>query len=275
MQDEELTVCHIVAVRPQNTARLDLTQLGCHAHAVRGARKTAGHEVPDAELPAEHRGVALPLGKPDRRAAGDHEQVLKTGKRRHHVVHHTFGEVAVGVLPGQHAEREHGDGRLVGRGGQGGGRFLQEGVCRGRVPHALENNAVHAHGPGDILDDLLAERLVLEGKLVLDLIVGRTGHADPTGLGQALHPGRDIHPVPVESITLDDHVAEADPDPEFHPARLRQLGVPGPEILLDFDRGLNGVHDAAELGEQIVAGRIYDATVVPLNEIANDSAVTR
>ena len=53
-----------------------------------------------------------------------------------------------------------------------------------------------------------------------------------------------------------------DANPELHTTRLSDLGVALCHGLLDGDRALDGVHDAIELSEDAVAGRVYDATAM-------------
>src|SRR5262249_8459377 len=68
----------------------------------------------------------------------------------------------------------------------------------------------------------------------------------------------------VSSRTLSrGRVGRVDADPEPHSARLINVGVSLRHGLLDGDRALDGVHDAAELGEDSVACRVNDtATMV-------------
>jgi hypothetical protein len=54
-----------------------------------------------------------------------------------------------------------------------------------------------------------------------------------------------------------------------------QLRVPGPEGLLDPDRGLHGVHDARELGQEVVACGVHDPAPVLPDERAHDLAAGR
>jgi hypothetical protein len=57
-----------------------------------------------------------------------------------------------------------------------------------------------------------------------------------------------------------DHVPEVDADPELHSALWVSSSVALGHGLLDGDGALHGVHDARELRENAVAGRVYDAT---------------
>ena len=76
----------------------------------------------------------------------------------------------------------------------------------------------------------------------------------PPGFGQTLQPRGNVHPVPIDPLALDHHVAQVDADAKLHPAlrqanrRFRSLNV-----LLDLDGALHGIHDAGKLGQQVIA----------------------
>jgi len=75
------------------------------------------------------------------------------------------------------------------------------------VRFRLEPQPVHTHRSGDVLHDVLSEKLGLESQLPFHLVVGGTGQADPAGLGQALDAGSDVDAVAVEALPLEDHVS--------------------------------------------------------------------
>src|SRR6266851_4210994 len=139
----------------------------------------------------------------------------------------------------------------------------------------LEAEPIYAHRSGDVLDRVLADEVIAERKLALHLIVGRTGKADPTALGQALQASRDVDAVPVEPRPLDDHVAQIDPHAELHPAGDGPRGVAGPELALDLDRALDRVHHARELRQDVVAGGIHHAPAIPGHGRGDRLAVLR
>src|SRR4029450_2390694 len=127
--------------------------------------------------------------------------------------------------------------------------FLPRSRSRPRRGARIGMEAIHAHRPRDVLDGVLALELVPERKLALDLIVGRAGEADPAAVGEALQARRDVHAVAIESLTLDDDVAEIDADAEPHPARVRQPGVARLDLPLDVDGALDGVDEPRQLGQ--------------------------
>src|SRR6266540_2343286 len=74
--------------------------------------------------------------------------------------------------------------------------------------------------------------------------------------------GREIHAVTIDSFAIGQHISDVDTDSEAEPARLGQLGVAAPQSVLNRDRTLDGVDDAHELGQYIVARRVNDASPV-------------
>ena len=60
----------------------------------------------------------------------------------------------------------------------------------------------------------------MQPELAPEVVEGRAGDHDPAGLGELLEPGGDVHPVAVDVLALDDHVAEVDADPEADALRL-------------------------------------------------------
>jgi hypothetical protein len=91
---------------------------------------------------------------------------------------------------------------------------------------------------------VLAQKVVLEGKLPFHLIVGRAREADAAALRQTLQAGCNVDAVTVEPSVFEDHVAEVDPDAELHPARCGQVCVPETQLALDFEGALDSVHHA-------------------------------
>jgi hypothetical protein len=93
-------------------------------------------------------------------------------------------------------------------------------VSRGIVP-----NPVHPHGPGDVLDLLIAQILKPKGQSVADVVIDCIRNEYPTRLRQRLQPRRDIHPVAENVLLLNDHVAQIDTDTEPDAPLLRYLGL--------------------------------------------------
>src|SRR6185437_8676603 len=133
-----------------------------------------------------------------------------------------------------------------------------------RPPHRARvgQNAIDADRIGDVLDPLIAERLVAADQLVLDLLVDAAGDIDGARLGEALQPRRDVDAVAEDVVGLDDHVAEIDPDAIEDPLRVRQGRVAPDHALLDDDGAAHGLDRAVEHREEAVAGVLDDPAVM-------------
>ena len=125
----------------------------------------------------------------------------------------------------------------------------------GRLGRRACANVKSADRLGDVLERLLARRLVSEGELVPDAVVHGAGYADAAGLAHLLQPRRDVDAVAVDVVALDHHIAEVNADAELKAPLLGQVGVAPTEIVLDLGGARNGVGDRAELGQERVAGR--------------------
>ena len=127
---------------------------------------------------------------------------------------------------------------------------------------AARRDPINPHGLREILDLLLAQILIGERQLLVHVLIGGLRDAHPAGLGQALQARREVDPVAVEVIALDDDVAEIDADPQLHPPRLGQRGVARLRALLDLDRALHRVHHAGELDQHAVAHQLHQTTLI-------------
>ena len=73
---------------------------------------------------------------------------------------------------------------------------------------------IDAHGPRDVLEALLASIDEVGRHLALHLPPGVLGNRDAARLGDAFDPRRDVDAVAKDIITLDDDIANVDPDPK-------------------------------------------------------------
>jgi hypothetical protein len=107
----------------------------------------------------------------------------------------------------------------------------------------------------------------LEGviELVADVIAHHSADTDTPRLGQPLQPRRDIHTVTEDVVFLNDHIAEIDAHTEPDPALPLHLGLALGHPALEIDRTPDGIHHARELGQEAVAGALYDPTPVLLD----------
>ena len=63
------------------------------------------------------------------------------------------------------------------------------------------------HRARNILDSLVAEILVREIEFGLDLVESLLGDANPAGFGEPLQAGRDVDPIAVDVLALDNDIA--------------------------------------------------------------------
>ncbi|MEI2707998.1 MAG: hypothetical protein V9E96_03140 [Chitinophagaceae bacterium] len=90
----------------------------------------------------------------------------------------------------------------------------------------------------------------------------RETQTPPGGAMLSKVPGGDVHDVAEHVVTVDDHGAVVDPDPELHRRMLRFPGRPPHHGFLDGDRSTNRGTRVDELDQQPVAHRLDDATAL-------------
>ena len=119
------------------------------------------------------------------------------------------------------------------------------------------------HRPADVLQRLLAA--VDEGIFdpQLDQVAHGARHGDAAGLGQRLDAGGEVDAVAEDVLVLlvDDHLAEMDADAEVHALLGLDRVVEARHALLDIERGADGGHRRAELGQHGVARGADQAAV--------------
>jgi hypothetical protein len=79
-------------------------------------------------------------------------------------------------------------------------------------------------------------------------------NADAAGPGECFEPCCDIDAVPNDVVSIDDHVTDIDPDPEFEAVLRRLTRQPFGHCVLPFHRAPLAIDDAAELDKQAIAG---------------------
>jgi hypothetical protein len=129
----------------------------------------------------------------------------------------------------------------------------------------IRQDAIDAHGIRNVLQFLVAERLIAADQLVLDLLVDAARDVDPSGLGHVLQPCRDIDPIAVDIVRIDDDIAQIHPDTVPDPLLRRQRGVSSRHRLLDDDGTAHGLERAVEHGQEPVAGRLDHPAEMLLN----------
>ncbi len=119
--------------------------------------------------------------------------------------------------------------------------------------------------PGDVLDLDLAQ--VFEGEFdsVADLVAHRTTDTDFSRRRQFLQARRDIDPIAVYVLALNDDVAKVDADTELDAACFRYVGISFGHTPLHFDSALHGLDDTGKLKQQAVAHGLDDTTTMVSN----------
>jgi len=104
---------------------------------------------------------------------------------------------------------------------------------------------------------VLAEPLIPHRQLVVDLVIRGARQTDAAALGQPLDAGRDVDPIPVETIALDNDIPQVDANTEHHLAGRWQLRVPGFEVVLNRYGTLHRIDHAGELREQVIPRGVH------------------
>jgi hypothetical protein len=120
---------------------------------------------------------------------------------------------------------------------------------------------------------VLAEPLIPNRQLVFDLVIRGARKTDTTALGQPLDAGRDVDPIPVETIALDNHISQVDAYTEHHLAGRWQLSVAGFEVVLNRYGTLHRIDHAGELREQVIPRRVYHSAPMRLDVGSHHLAV--
>src|SRR5262249_46335097 len=85
---------------------------------------------------------------------------------------------------------------------------------------------------------------------------------------------RNVDAVAIDVVRLYDDVAEIDANAIFDPRMLRKRGVAADEVLLDDDAAANGLNRTIENGNEAIARRLHQTSMVlddaGLDEVALD-----
>jgi hypothetical protein len=73
-------------------------------------------------------------------------------------------------------------------------------------------------------------------------------HADSAGLGDLLEPYCHVHSIAVAVLTVDDDIADMDPDPHVDAPVSGQSVIASCHLALQHRHALHRIHHAAELG---------------------------
>ena len=89
---------------------------------------------------------------------------------------------------------------------------------------------------------------------------GVLGNRDAARLGNAFDPRRDVDTVAKDIITLNNDIANVDPDPKPDWIAFSASGVVVSKLSLDLDRAGDSVHSAREFHQRAVAHELDDTT---------------
>ncbi len=109
---------------------------------------------------------------------------------------------------------------------------------------------------------MIAEIVEREIQFRADCFVNQSRNHHGAGFREALQSGRDIHPVAVDIVVLDDHVAEIDADTKPNPPALGNIRVALRHSVLKRDGASHRVDDAGEFRDQAIARGLDDAALM-------------
>src|SRR5882672_8975287 len=126
------------------------------------------------------------------------------------------------------------------------------------------------HGVSYVLELFVAQRLVANNELVLDLLVDSAGDVNTPRLAQGLQPRRDIHAVAEDVILIDDHVAKIDADTILNLLIAGFSKITRRHALLNYDRAAHRFERTVEHGEKAIPHVLDDPS-----SMLRDSRVDR
>src|SRR5215813_1123780 len=124
------------------------------------------------------------------------------------------------------------------------------------------HHSPHPHWLGNVLQRVLAQVLILQSQLVLDLLINHLRDAYPPCFGYSLQPYRDIDPISMDLLSFHHNLSEIDPHAKFDSPGDRQRGIAALELVLHLNGTLHGFHYTGELRQQAVSSRARDAAAV-------------
>jgi len=107
------------------------------------------------------------------------------------------------------------------------------------------------------------------------VVLDSTRDANSARLRISLQAGRDIDGIAEQIVALNDNIADVDADPELHLITGRSISVFPSYGLLNFDGAFDGIHGAAEIGNNAVARGVEDPTAMRGDQAIDDDPVGR
>ena len=121
------------------------------------------------------------------------------------------------------------------------------------------------HWPRHVFDGLFA--CILKGGINLagKMIMDRPRYADATSLRQTFKSSSNVDSVSQYVLTIDDNVAEIDPDAVLYASFFRIISIGRCQLPLYLQGALYGGYDAHELNQQTIASCFYDSATMGRN----------
>src|SRR5262249_44744086 len=105
-------------------------------------------------------------------------------------------------------------------------------------------NSVNTNRSGNVLDCLLAHIIELEAEFVLYLGANHARNHKPSGLRQSLKARRDVDAVSINSVVIDDDIADINTYAELNAFLSWQLCSALNHGALNVDSAAYRIHDA-------------------------------
>src|SRR5215475_13983672 len=102
---------------------------------------------------------------------------------------------------------------------------------------------------------MLADRLIDDRQSAPHGKPNAFGDEHPSGVRESFETRRDVDPVAVNTISVDENVTQMDANAELHAAILRDVFIARRQASLQRDGAANGLDGAGEFPEDVVARR--------------------
>src|SRR5262249_41380427 len=149
------------------------------------------------------------------------------------------------------------------------GGFRALGLTRFFAGHQI----VDPHGVFDVAELPLSNISEGETFLIAHLLVDLAGDVNASGRREPLDTAGDINSASKEMLSLLQYVSKMDADLGQKRLLASLALIAGSEILLDGDRGADGIHGAAECRKQTVSHGVDDFSRALLNRFGGDLPV--
>ena len=129
---------------------------------------------------------------------------------------------------------------------------------------------VRSNRLGNILDRLLAEKVIGQRQFTAYGITGGAGDADATWLGESFQPRGDIHAVAIHFAAINNDFTEINADAKLDALICLYGCVFLLDRLLDGDGAIEGVGHGGEIGQHGIPGVVLDVTAMGFDGIREE-----